>query len=69
MRHSQLSEYLGLSKSDLFTHLIEWASQFNFKINGDFINMEDGDVDAFLRDLENNFKEWDAKERKKSDKL
>jgi len=69
VRQSQLAEYLGLSSDELFDNLVEWADKFGFKIDGDFIVVENSDIEGFVSSLDTYFAEWEDKERKKQGKV
>ncbi len=69
VRQSQLAEYLGLSLEDLFPRLVEWADQFHFKIDGDFIATENSEIDGFVANLDVLFAEWNGKEKGKQGKV
>jgi hypothetical protein len=57
-----LRNYLKMNE-DLFNEKIfDWAEQFGFTIDGDYLNIGKANVSEFIDELENQFKLWRRKE-------
>nr|MDO8109291.1 hypothetical protein [Candidatus Sigynarchaeota archaeon] len=64
-------DMLGIGKETFNRKLIDWAKQFGFKIDGEYIVLDNADVNGFvaeLADLDKDFEEWDSKARSKDGK-
>ena len=55
---------LGLDKATFNTKLFEWAKQFNFRIDGDFIIINNNTIDDFIDALDEQFTIWEQLEEK-----
>jgi len=51
---------LGVTRNDLLFKLGDWAEQFGFTLDGEFVAFEDVQVDAFITSLEDEFRQWTA---------
>ncbi len=63
-----LGEMLGLKRKVLFDKVIAWSSRFPIKIDGDYLIVQDSDVDAFVKALDGKFDEWGKKTTEKIEK-
>lgn len=66
---NRLANLLGLSEQFVWDHIIEWASQFKFKIDDDEVIFGQGNIDAFIDELDKKFKDWDSSENDKKGKV
>jgi hypothetical protein len=48
---------------------VEWAYQFGFKIDGDYVILENADIGGFIAELDKSFATWDSKAKTKDGKL
>jgi len=57
---------LGIDKSVFDEKISEWATEFGFKVDGDYVFVPKDDLPEFIKDLDEKFEEWqDLKKRKK----
>ncbi len=61
-----MRQALGLDANTFNTKIFEWASEFKFKIDGNYVVMEDSDVKGFISKLDAEFKIWDKKKEDKA---
>ncbi len=55
---------LDLSREDLLAHLHQWESTLgNFRVEGEFIIVEAGNITTFIHELDEQMKAWSATER------
>jgi hypothetical protein len=69
VRIDMLRDYLQMDKVDFTGHLVDWAVEYGFKIDGDYINIEGGDVGGFMKDLDAMYSSWEGKEKAKDGKI
>jgi hypothetical protein len=57
---------LGLDENTFSNKIFDWAAEFKFKIDGDMVVIEGGNVEGFLSKLDAEFVEWEKgiKEKK-----
>jgi hypothetical protein len=63
IRLDMMREILQLKSSTFNSKILDWALDFGFKIDGDYIIIEGADVDAFISDLDRQFENWKTKEK------
>ena len=63
IRLDMMREILQLNSSTFNSKILDWALDFGFKIDGDYIIMGNADVDAFISDLDRQFENWKTKEK------
>ncbi len=56
---------LGLDADTFSNKIFDWAAEFGFKIDGDFVVIEGGDVTGFISKLDAEFADWGQKDGKK----
>jgi hypothetical protein len=60
---------LGLDNAQFTARLVDWAVDYGFKIDGDYINIEDGNVSGFIDDIDSMFESWADEEKVKVGKI
>ena len=63
-----LRKLLRMEESAFYKKIINWAQQFNFKIEGDIIHVNSKTVSEFIDALDKQFIEWEKTEQEKRDK-
>lgn len=63
-----LRRVLGMSRREFEEKIFQWAVDYGFVIDGDYINVEHADVNRFLHSLDNQFHDWGSPERKSEKK-
>ncbi len=63
VRQDQMRTALGIDPVQFDQCIFDWAEEFGFKIDGDYINFAGSDVDAFVKSLDAEFKAWKSTER------
>ncbi len=58
MRQDQMRRILGLDDKDFDNALLDWALQFRFRIDGEDVVFAGGDVQGFIGELDQQFKQW-----------
>ena len=53
-----MRETLGMNQKDFNNKIWSWAEKFNFTIDGDYILVENADIDGFIRNLDEQFSIW-----------
>jgi hypothetical protein len=69
LRVDMMREALGMDMKDFSSKMIDWAAQFGFQIDGDYVNFENGDVKGFITELDSYFTEWNQKAKTKQGKI
>ena len=69
IRQDQLRKLLKMEEDTFNERIIEWAEEFGFKIDGDYVAFGGGDVDAFIQSLDQQFAEWTGAETSKAGKV
>ncbi len=52
---------LGLDADTFSNKIFDWAAEFKFKIDGDYVVIEGGDVTGFISKLDAEFADWSNK--------
>ena len=68
IRLDVMREGLNLDSKAFNTKLFDWANEFGFKIDGDYIVVEDADIEGFISSLDKQFDMWENKEKGKEGK-
>ncbi|MHA1733715.1 MAG: hypothetical protein ACTSU5_17350 [Promethearchaeota archaeon] len=55
---------LNMQRNDLLLKILDWGDEFNFKIDGDFVNFDASRVDEFINQLDESFRDWSASSTK-----
>ena len=63
IKMDQMRDILKMDQTTFNDKIIDWADQFGFIIDGDFINVKKESVDDFIDMLDSQFKSWESKER------
>jgi hypothetical protein len=63
IRLDVMRDALDMNSKVFNSRIFDWAEKFNFKINGDFVIIEQADVEGFIADLDNQFEMWESNER------
>ena len=63
MTVEQLAAALAKPVSFVWDNVFKWAEHFGFKIKDGMIHFKEGDVDAFVTELDKHFKAWESKEK------
>lgn len=51
-------EMTGIDKKYFLEHIFGWCDKFNFKLDGDYITIGEGNVIDFAKELDNQFNQW-----------
>ncbi len=65
---NRMQDALGLEKTIFNKKVFEWAKDFGFTIDGDYLIVNDNSLTELTNILELKFKEWEEKESSKNDK-
>lgn len=55
---ARVAQALKIDSQVIWDRIFDWAKQFGFKIDGDFIVVEELDVESFIRALDKEFLTW-----------
>jgi WD40 repeat protein len=69
VRIDMLRDYLQMDKVDFTGQLVDWAVEYGFTIDGDYINIEGGNVNGFMKNLDAMYTSWEGKEKAKDGKI
>ena len=71
IRIDMMREALGMDMKTFSDKMIDWAAQFHFNIDGDYVDFdsEDADVNGFLSTLDGYFADWNQKVKTKQGKI
>lgn len=58
LRMDMMRTALDLDEKTFIDRIFDWAFEFGFKIDGDFIIMGDADIEGFIAQLDQQFKNW-----------
>ena len=53
---------------EFISKIWDWANKYGFKIDGDYIIIENADIEGFIRGLDEQFELWRNGEKMKKDK-
>jgi hypothetical protein len=62
-------DVLKIDKETFAARIVDWAHQFGFKIDGDYVMLENADVGGFIAELDKSFSAWDSKAKVKDGKI
>ncbi len=65
IKMDMIQRALGLDADTFSNKIFEWAAEFKFKIDGDYVVMEGGDVSGFISKLDAEFADWGKNNGKK----
>nr|MDO8110179.1 WD40 repeat domain-containing protein [Candidatus Sigynarchaeota archaeon] len=69
LRIDMMREALGMDLKTFSDKMIDWAGQFGFHIDGDFVDFENADVNGFISTLDGYFADWNTKTKTKQGKI
>jgi hypothetical protein len=69
IRLDLMQETLGLTKKQFNDNLFDWAEDFGFQIDGDFVIVNQDNMDNFLNSLDSAFEDWETQEFTKAHKI
>lgn len=69
MRIDMFRDFLELDPKEFNEKIIDWAGQFGFTIDGDYINIRQERISDFIDELEKQFDMWNREESNKSSKM
>ncbi len=61
-------EVLKIDRETFTARIVDWAHQFGFKIDGDYVMLEHADIGGFIAELDKSFATWDSKTKTKDGK-
>ena len=64
-----LANLLEMTEENVWDYVYDWADQFDFRIKEDLIVFGQGDMTAFLKELDKAFSTWGDKEKNKDGKM
>ena len=67
VKQAQIAQYLGISEHELFALLISWSELLPFKIEDEYVVVED--MQQFTEILEQDFADWEEREHTKDGKV
>ncbi len=65
LKLEMIQRALDLDANMFNDKIFEWAAEFKFRIDGDYVVMEGGDVAGFISKLDAEFADWGKKDGKK----
>ena len=69
LKFEQMASLLGLTVAELNERIVDWADQFGFVLDEDFVEFSNGRKDDFIAALDESFSSWDKKAAAKDGKL
>ncbi len=69
VRIDMLREYVEMDNDQFLEKLVEWAAEYNFTIDGDFIIPASDDAGRFVENIDAMFDAWEASSMTKGSKL
>ncbi len=64
-----MQQALQLPSEVFGAKIFDWAAEFGFRIDGDYVLFEGGDISGFIANLDREFQEWGEKSRNKNGKI
>ena len=68
LKISQITQILKMSESDLYDHIVDWASDYGFTLDENVVMFSSGRKDDFIASLDNAFADWGKKTETKDGK-
>ena len=65
----RVQNILNLDDKSFNKKIIEWANEFGFRIDGEYLIVNEETVSDFIDRLDEQFAEWEEKEKEKTDKI
>lgn len=69
MNISRMTQILGINEAELNNRIVDWAAEYGFTIDGDFVEFGMGRKDDFIASLKDAFDDWARKTETKEGKL
>jgi hypothetical protein len=69
LRLDMIQRILNIDQNTIDRQIFKWAKQFNFKIDGDYIDLHDANVGDFIDQLTQQFANWEQNSKVKEKKL
>nr|MDO8083309.1 WD40 repeat domain-containing protein [Candidatus Sigynarchaeum springense] len=69
LRLDMMRDALGIDQKTFSSKMIDWAAQFGFQIDGDYVDFSNGDTNGFITELDTYFAEWAQKVKTKQGKI
>lgn len=66
---SQMAQILRMDEVELNERIVDWAEEYGFTLDGDFVEFGAGRKDEFINALNDAFSDWDKKTGNKFGKL
>lgn len=54
----EMKDVIGRDTNIFEEHIWDWAYKFGFKVDGDYIVVENVDIDGFIKKLDKQFELW-----------
>ena len=64
-----MRETLEMDLATFSKYIWDWAEKYKFIIDGDYVVVENADIDQFVKELESQFAEWKSIEKEEGNKL
>jgi len=59
----QMRSILDMDKKEFDKKIVDWAEEFGFTIDREYVNVKKESVDDFIDMLDSQFKSWESKEK------
>ncbi|MHA1734095.1 MAG: hypothetical protein ACTSU5_19305 [Promethearchaeota archaeon] len=59
LKIDDMAAVLEMSRTDLIKNLLDWSEEFNFKINGEYVDFDASQVEEFIKQLDQSFEMWE----------
>ncbi|MEX2716458.1 MAG: hypothetical protein Q6370_009175 [Candidatus Sigynarchaeota archaeon] len=69
LRVDMMRDALGIDTKTFSSKMIDWAAQFGFQIDGDYVDFSTGDTNGFINELDSYFTDWAQKTKTKQGKI
>ncbi|MBN2150089.1 MAG: WD40 repeat domain-containing protein [Candidatus Lokiarchaeota archaeon] len=69
LRVDMMRDALGIDHKTFSSKMIDWAAQFGFQIDGDYVDFSNGDTNGFINELDSYFTDWAQKAKTKQGKI
>jgi parallel beta-helix repeat protein len=69
IKASRMRSLLGMDRVSFQKKILSWAEQYGFKLDGDWVLFPEGNLDAFIDDVDAMFNEWSSQEKMKKNKI
>ncbi len=66
---NDIASLMDLPRTEVIKKLIEWKNLFKFKIDGDFVRLDQAELSNVLNAIDKSFEDWNSEARKSQKKL